>query len=346
MMSSLFGPAIPYRIKDLRIEDFDPVDASIGGAPSVSDAPAPPVEELDRVAVFERLAVLGLTLGGDANAFDAETVIVACMDADPLVLVHQQVLRESPEALLAALPLARKLAAARRVIVAAPEPLSREAARAAGDQAEVMLIPPRYPNGLADPLARAVRARARSGGRCLIIRAERLLSLQEALRAGAAPDHKIVTLIGRDGQPLHNLRVRLGTPVGEILARHDLTPVERGKLILGGPFQGEAARSLEQTVSPRTDALFVQAPDDVVHPANQTCLNCGACVDACPIRLNVNLISRFAEYDLFDRALEHGAEQCFECGLCGFVCPAGRSLVQYVRLVKQASGTRGQREGS
>jgi electron transport complex protein RnfC len=52
------------------------------------------------------------------------------------------------------------------------------------------------------------------------------------------------------------------------------------------------------------------------------------------VDLDINLIARYAEFSLFEKALDLGGNDCFECGLCAYVCPAARSLVQLVRLAK------------
>lgn len=36
-----------------------------------------------------------------------------------------------------------------------------------------------------------------------------------------------------------------------------------------------------------------------------------------------------------DALIKYGIESCMECGTCAFCCPAGRNLVQAMRLGKQ-----------
>ena len=52
----------------------------------------------------------------------------------------------------------------------------------------------------------------------------------------------------------------------------------------------------------------------------------------------VHLIGRCVEFDQLDEAGEFHPEACFECGLCAFVCPAGRPLVQLVKLASSIGG--------
>jgi electron transport complex protein RnfC len=71
-------------------------------------------------------------------------------------------------------------------------------------------------------------------------------------------------------------------------------------------------------------------PDWTAEP----CVNCGRCIDICPVDLQVQLIGRYAEFELFEPTAELGIDQCFECGLCAAVCTARRPLLQYIRLAK------------
>ncbi|NQT96869.1 MAG: 4Fe-4S binding protein, partial [Candidatus Marinimicrobia bacterium] len=67
---------------------------------------------------------------------------------------------------------------------------------------------------------------------------------------------------------------------------------------------------------------------------NLQCINCGKCVKVCPVNLEVNLISRYAEFALFEQCADLDVNACIECGLCAYYCPSGRALVQFIRLAK------------
>jgi electron transport complex protein RnfC len=82
------------------------------------------------------------------------------------------------------------------------------------------------------------------------------------------------------------------------------------------------------------NSIFLQSSPDLVLSKNNQCINCGRCVDACPVNLDVNLICRYSEFSLYEKSLEIGGADCIECGLCAYNCPAGRSLVQLIRLAK------------
>lgn len=43
----------------------------------------------------------------------------------------------------------------------------------------------------------------------------------------------------------------------------------------------------------------------------------------------------------WDAAAERHATDCIECGVCSYVCPTGRPLVQLIRLAKAAAMSKG-----
>ena len=97
-------------------------------------------------------------------------------------------------------------------------------------------------------------------------------------------------------------------------------------------------RSIHRTDFPitnDTDALFIQGSDEIIEFSNTPCLNCGKCVKACPYNLQVNLLSRYSEFSLFEKCEELDIDFCIECGLCAYVCSARRPLVQFIQFARK-----------
>jgi electron transport complex protein RnfC len=53
------------------------------------------------------------------------------------------------------------------------------------------------------------------------------------------------------------------------------------------------------------------------------------------VHIPVNLAGRFAQFGMFDRSMNLGTTCCVECGLCAYVCPSHRPLLQYLKFAKQ-----------
>ena len=121
--------------------------------------------------------------------------------------------------------------------------------------------------------------------------------------------------IGDDNQWL-----AIGTPVADLLPG---TTCREGGLLSGRPLAPPFA------VSKVTNAL---------HPApqlaEQPCIRCGACDEACPAELPVTeLVAATGDLASLQRLR---ADECIECGLCNPVCPSDIAVLDRLRAARQA----------
>jgi len=66
----------------------------------------------------------------------------------------------------------------------------------------------------------------------------------------------------------------------------------------------------------------------------QPCIRCGRCIDNCPMGIRPNLYGLYAERGMIDNASEWNVMDCIECGICSYVCPSNRPLVQFIKYLK------------
>jgi len=77
--------------------------------------------------------------------------------------------------------------------------------------------------------------------------------------------------------------------------------------------------------------------------ADQPCIRCGRCVEACPMLLHPYAIANYADRRMWDGCERFFALDCIECGCCSYVCPTNRPLLQLLRVGKAALMTKGVR---
>jgi electron transport complex protein RnfC len=53
------------------------------------------------------------------------------------------------------------------------------------------------------------------------------------------------------------------------------------------------------------------------------------------MRLLPNELSKYCEFNVFEEAERNYLFHCIECGICSYVCPAKRPMVQLLRFGKQ-----------
>lgn len=290
---------------------------------------AEPLEVKSLETGKELLRTLQL-LGVDIAPFSiAKLLIVNGLNPEPGISIAEQLLKDEKEVVEAGLEmLCRFIAPEKKVLaIASGKSFSLEGT-------EIKHIRPKYPNSLDAIVAKKVTGKE-SPEDTKIISVFDLYRIGKVVMTGLPVSDTIIT-VGDN-----NYRVPLGTPIRH-LAKHLGFKVNSGdKVVLGGPFRGEAVYSLDEGVKKADHGLFVVPKGTFPSIEDAACINCGECVLNCPARIQPNLISRYAEFEMFEHAEKYGLHSCLECGLCSFNCTARRPLLQYIRFAKDQLMKRG-----
>lgn len=290
-------------------------------------------------ALRDRIREAGIVHGALAPRPLADTlapgaaVVVLAADREPAVLAAGQLFRDRMEDSAAAAALLGRVTGGRPVLAVLPALAQEARAVTARAGVELLVLEPVYPQTLDPMIRRAAASLAPAPGPVAVVEVQAALAALDAVREGVRQTHTVVTVIG--GAAPRNLRVPVGTRVGDVLAAAGLEPQEHDKVVAGGPMRGYAQHSLEGAVDAALDALLLIPAAQVAPWSDAPCINCGVCVDVCPQRLQAHLIGRYAEFGGFERTAELGAAACMECGLCAASCTARRPLLQLIRLAKR-----------
>lgn len=205
---------------------------------------------------------------------------------------------------------------------------------------EVMALPVKYPQGAEKQLIYASVGRTVPAGKlpmevgCVVQNVGTALAVAEAIEKNIPLIERVLTISGDAVNESANLKVRIGTlweDIVEFVGGLKKTP---RKILMGGPMMGIAQANLMVPVIKGTSGILLFDEDLSVVPDEDPCLNCGKCVDVCPMGLMPTTIAQYVEYEKYDMAEEFNALDCMECGSCSYVCPSHRYLVQYIRRGK------------
>lgn len=274
-----------------------------------------------------------------------DTLVINGAECEPYLTADDHLMRERSAQVVTGALVCAKILRISHVLIGVennkPEAIAalRDAAKGQKDVAVVPLRV-RYPQGGEKQLIYALTGRkVMAGGLpmdvgCVVQNVGTLTAIADAVTEGRPLIERVVTVTGNPVVNPGNYLVRLGTPVRKVLEWAGGINREVRKLILGGPMMGFAQSSLDVTVSKNTSGILLLAGDEVRQFEAGPCLSCGRCVEACPMRLLVSTLSKVCENERYDLADENYVMNCLECGICTYVCPAGRPNVQHFRRAK------------
>lgn len=160
-------------------------------------------------------------------------------------------------------------------------------------------------------------------------------AVYEAVQKNKPLIERIITVTGKSVQKPSNFKVRIGTPLADIVEAAGGLPEDAGKIIAGGPMMGKALNSLDIPMAKGTSGILILQKEEATRKLQQACIRCGKCVEVCPMGLEPYLLMSECERELFARAEADKIMDCIECGSCSYICPSNRPLLDYIRLGKK-----------
>jgi len=129
-----------------------------------------------------------------------------------------------------------------------------------------------------------------------------------------------------------NIIVPLGIELSEIFDYFNIQFNDKSeKIIVGGMMMGNIV-PLSFNVHKGTTSVFIISANSLKEHSRE-CINCGACVDACPLDLHPigmeRRIKRFKQHE--DKFLSVHLTECFLCGACEYICPVQIPLLKKIK---------------
>ena len=274
-----------------------------------------------------------------------DTVFLNGVECEPYLTSDHRLMLEMPNAILNGLKIIMKILNVSQAVIGIeknkPDAIKLMRETASSEKGiSVLPLAVKYPQGAEKQLIKAGSGReVPSGGLpmdigCLVHNVGTALSIYEAVSSRKPLIERIVTVTGSGVQTPRNVRARIGTPFRDLIALCDGYAQEAAKLINGGPMMGIAQVTDEVPVIKGTSGILVLDENEARLREERPCIGCARCVDVCPMKLMPRTIAALVEYKRTDEAKKLGLLDCIECGSCGFVCPAKRNLVHYIKLGK------------
>jgi electron transport complex protein RnfC len=282
---------------------------------------------------------------------EIDTVLLNGCECEPFLTCDHRLMVERPDRVVAGARYIRDLVGAKRVIIEVEEnkPDAIEALREQGGEGiEIAVLPTKYPQGAEKQLIYALLKKQVPHGKlpaatgALVHNVATAAAIADAVELGKPLTERIVTVTGAVGKP-GNYRVVLGTLVSELIEAAGGLADDVERVISGGPMTGMALGTLDVPVTKGMSGIVALRKGETA-PAitdDQPCIRCARCSEGCPMSLEPYAIANYATRQMWDEGGKLSAIDCIECGVCSYVCPTKRPLLQLVRLAKGAAMARG-----
>ena len=287
-----------------------------------------------------------------------EFLIINAAECEPYITADEALLRERAGKVVLGAQILKQASAARRCIIAiedtkqdAIEALKQILQNEANlDQAcELVLIPSKYPAGSERQLIQCVTGIEITTGQhptdngIVMHNVGTAYSAYEAIVEGKPSISRFTTLCGQALKTPKNFEVLIGTTTEFLFELCGIEVNNKQKSIVGGSLMGSELSSDKAAVCKTTNCL-IAASETELQPqqAEQACIRCGFCADACPSKLLPQQLLAFSRTADTTQLLEHGLFDCIECGACDYVCPSHIPLVSTYKESKKFIGARTQ----
>lgn len=324
-------------------------------APADTMVPAPEADLQDPeklVSLIREAGIVGMGGATFPTAFKissgwgkVDTVIINGAECEPYITSDHRTMLEHPVELLKGIQLIMRACKVEHCYFAieknkqfAIDQLNFKGAAAMGIQ--IVPLATRYPQGAEKTLVHTITGREVPPGGlpaavgCAVFNTFTAYSVYRAAYEGWPAIERVVTVTGSAIADPKNVKVRVGTPMKWVFEQTGGFAKTPWKIIMGGPMMGLAQYDLNVPCGKGTAALVCFADDEDKTTSEPTCIRCGQCVSACPMKLQPIYMYMYEEKNDIEMLKKLNVTDCVECGACTYICPGRLHLTHSFKTAK------------
>ncbi len=275
----------------------------------------------------------------------AEYLIINGVECEPYLTSDHRLMIEKSEELMVGISILQKALQVKKTIIGiennkpdAIEQLSKISAEYEGIRVQALKV--KYPQGGEKQLINAILNREVPSGAlpvevgAVVFNVGTAYAVYEAVQKNKPLFERVVTITGKSLQKTANYKVRIGTPITNLIDATGGQPEDTGKIINGGPMMGKALAGSDLPIAKGSSGILLIPGNESRRKPTEPCIRCSKCVSVCPMGLEPYLLMVMGQKSLFERMEAEKVMDCIECGSCSYTCPSSRPLLDYIRLGK------------
>ncbi|MBU4473540.1 MAG: electron transport complex subunit RsxC [Candidatus Omnitrophica bacterium] len=281
-----------------------------------------------------------------------DTLIVNGTECEPYLTADYRLMLEKTKEILQGIELVVKCLGVKKVYIAIednkPQAIEKfkiqnsppKAGPPSAEKFKIKVLKSQYPQGGEKQLTKNILGREVPQGKLpfdigvVVHNVATVFAIYEAVYLGKPLYERVVTVTGDCLENPGNFLVRIGTPLSDLITQCGPLKKKPEKIIFGGPMMGFAQYSLDTPVIKNTNGVILFSDTEIKVAEEAACIRCSRCVEHCPLGLMPCLISLACQKERWDAARSYGCLDCMECGLCDYVCPQRRNIVQAIKRAK------------
>lgn len=180
---------------------------------------------------------------------------------------------------------------------------------------KIGLVPDKYMIGYSKFLCEFLNKEENS---TLILTANEVYDIYNVLFKSKDKSEKLITISGDAILKSLVINTKIGVSLEELLEKFITFTFDDFDVYINGFLKGIEVKEIKDIVI--TDEIDSIVINKKGISEISKCINCGACVKVCPVKINVK--------KCYVKKLSH--KNCLGCGLCDFICPANLKLKEVV----------------
>lgn len=184
----------------------------------------------------------------------------------------------------------------------------------------------RYPSGNTPQITKMI-----PGKNLVLIDPVTAISAFEAVVRNQPVLNRLIAISGPALDSPAILKVRIGTPIGDIIEECGGFKSDPGRIVVNGLLTGHAVFDLDTPVTKYTKSLHIMDTDTCPGYTVRECIHCGRCLQVCPVSIDPIRVVNGIRKEQFTDKLQTSIDTCQNCGCCAMVCPSRIPLHQIIR---------------